>query len=370
MKKLKKIMLVVGARPNFIKAAPLMKELQKQGDMFQTYLVHTGQHYDHNLSRLFFDELQMAEPDKYLGVGSGTHAQQTAKIMTELEDVLIDNKVDLVIVFGDVNSTMAAAIVAAKLGIKLAHVEAGLRSFDKNMPEEINRIVTDRLSDYLFTTEKAAEINLRNEGIPEDNIFFTGNIMIDSLVNNLRKARRSRILEKLSIEANKYAAMTLHRPSNVDDKITLTELLEAISEISKKIKVIFPCHPRTRKKIQRFSLLNKSDSGRFHVIEPLGYLDFLKLQSSARFILTDSGGIQEETTYLKIPCITIRDNTERPVTTEIGSNVLTGTNSRNIIRAAINILNGHNRKGKVPQLWDGKTASRIAHILVNRYLEY
>jgi len=359
----KKIALVVGARPNFMKAAPLIKKLRKDYSQFDSILIHTGQHYDRQLSELFFEQLEMPEPDIYLGVGSASHAQQTAKIMIELEDSFIKSKIDLVVVFGDVNSTMAAAIVAAKLGIRIAHVEAGLRSFDSAMPEEINRIVTDRLSDFLFVTEPSGMRNLLNEGFPEKKIFFTGNIMIDSLVSNLEKAQSSKILSDLSLQSKKYATITLHRPSNVDNSHTLADLLGVIKTVGEKMPVVFPCHPRTRNRIEQFGLLNDVPNGAVRVIEPLGYLDFLKLQSDSRIVLTDSGGVQEETTYLRIPCVTIRENTERPATVEIGSNVLCGADPVRIIDAASAILNGQEKKSAIPDLWDGQTSGRIADIL-------
>jgi UDP-N-acetylglucosamine 2-epimerase (non-hydrolysing) len=358
-----KIVCVVGARPNFMKSAPLMRALQKRPERFQALLVHTGQHYDQNLSQLFFDDLKMLHPDIYLGVGSASHTQQTARIMVELEKVLLKEEPELVVVFGDVNSTMAAALVTVKLHIKIAHVEAGLRSFDNTMPEEINRIVTDRISDLLFVTEQSGLENLRREGIDKEKIFFTGNIMIDSLVTNLEVAQKSDILNRLGLAPQEYAAMTLHRPSNVDSKETLTGLLKVINKIGQKIPVVFPCHPRTMKNLKQFSLLESVDGDALRIIEPLGYLDFLKLQSEGRFVLTDSGGIQEETTYLNIPCITIRETTERPATVDVGSNIITGSDPDKIIEAAGRILNGKGKRGKTPDLWDGRTAFRIVEIL-------
>ncbi|MFH1701748.1 MAG: UDP-N-acetylglucosamine 2-epimerase (non-hydrolyzing) [Candidatus Zixiibacteriota bacterium] len=366
---LKKIMLIIGARPNFIKAAPLMRELRTHTDKFVPCLIHTGQHYDHNLSQLFFEQLKMAQPDTYLGVGSGTHAQQTAKIMIGLEEEFGKNRPDLVIVFGDVNSTLAASIVASKMCLKLAHVEAGLRSFDNAMPEEINRIVTDRLSDFLFITEKSGRENLLNEGVSEDKIFFVGNIMIDSLVNNLELSRKSKIIEQLHITPNEYAVLTLHRPANVDDKDTLDILLKAICKISQKLPVIFPCHPRTKNALMKFGFDFESNSN-FKIIDPVGYLDFLALQANAKLVLTDSGGIQEETTYLQIPCITIRENTERPITAEVGTNILAGLKYDNIIEAANNVFNGKHPKGRIPDLWDGCTAQRIVTTLEEIYDKY
>jgi len=280
--------------------------------------------------------------------------------------VLLKEEPDLVIVFGDVNSTMAAAIVAAKLNIPIAHVEAGLRSFDNTMPEEINRIVTDRLSDFLFVTEQSGLENLRQEGISDRKIFFTGNIMIDSLISNLEVAKKSDILGHLGLKPKNYVALTMHRPVNVDDKESLSGLLEVIGKISSRIPVVFPCHPRTRKNLDRFKLIAESGYRGLKLIEPLGYLDFLKLQTECRFVLTDSGGIQEETTYLNIPCITMRETTERPVTADVGSNTVTGSDPKRILAAAEQILNGNAKQGKIPPLWDGHTAERIIEILNQR----
>lgn len=362
----RKILLVVGARPNFMKSAPLMRELQKNSDRFDTILIHTGQHYDHKLSQLFFDELRMPKPNIYLGVGSGSHAEQTARIMVGLESELLELRPDLVVVFGDVNSTLAAAVVAAKLCVKLAHVEAGLRSFDNTMPEEINRIVTDRLSEYLFVSEESGLVNLEKEGVPLEKVFFTGNIMIDSLVSNLEVARESDILDRLSLRPREYIAMTMHRPANVDSRDVLRGIMVAIEEIGKRMPVVFPCHPRTRERIEEFSLLSQNDSAGLKVVEPLGYLDFLKLQSEAYLVLTDSGGIQEETTYLGIPCITMRENTERPATVDVGSNTICGTDPKRITEAALQAIDGTIKKGGVPKLWDGKTAIRIVDILMEK----
>ena len=361
-----KIVNIVGARPNFMKSAPLIREFGKFPDKYEPLLVHTGQHYDEKLSKLFFDDLKMPQPDIYLEVGSDSHARQTARIMMGLEEVLLKEEPDLVIVFGDVNSTMAAAIVAAKLNIPIAHVEAGLRSFDNTMPEEINRIVTDRLSDFLFVTEQSGLENLRQEGISDRKIFFTGNIMIDSLISNLEVAKKSDILGHLGLKPKNYVALTMHRPVNVDDKESLSGLLEVIGKISSRIPVVFPCHPRTRKNLDRFKLIAESGYRGLKLIEPLGYLDFLKLQTECRFVLTDSGGIQEETTYLNIPCITMRETTERPVTADVGSNTVTGSDPKRILAAAEQILNGNAKQGKIPPLWDGHTAERIIEILNQR----
>ena len=359
----KKITLVVGARPNFMKAAPLIKKLHENKTDFETILIQTGQHYDKKLSELFFEQLQMPKPDFYLGVGSGSQAVQTAKIMVEIEKSFLEIKPDLVVVFGDVNSTMAAAIVAAKLCIKIAHVEAGLRSFDRSMPEEINRIVTDRLSDYLFVTEQSGLDNLKDEGVPDEKIFFTGKIMIDSLVGNIERAKKSDILNQLKLESGKYATVTMHRPSNVDDSETLAGLFKVLSSVSKEMPVVFPCHPRTKNHIEEHGLMKDLHGDNIRMIEPLGYLDFLKLQSGSRIVLTDSGGVQEETTYLGIPCVTMRENTERPVTVDIGSNILCGSDPNRILNVTNEILSGTVKDCEVPQLWDGQTAGRIVDIL-------
>jgi len=359
MAQLKKIHIVVGARPNFMKAAPLLRELSKQKNQFQSILIHTGQHYSPKLSQLFFDELKMPEPDIYLGVGSSSHAQQTADIMIALEKIWIESPPDLVVVFGDINSTMAAAIVAAKLGIKLAHVEAGLRSRDPDMPEEINRIVTDRLSNYLFVSEQSGLDNLAQEGVDSKKVFYTGNIMIDSLVHSLEACKETTILQDLSLTPGKYAVMTMHRPSNVDDAELLRNLLTTISDLSRELPMIFPCHPRTKKEMAGMEAFEKATDSQLKIIEPVGYLEFLRLQSEAKYVLTDSGGIQEETTYLGIPCITIRKNTERPATIDIGTNILTGPDPDKIRIEVSNILEGRSKKGEIPPYWDGNTASRI-----------
>jgi UDP-N-acetylglucosamine 2-epimerase (non-hydrolysing) len=358
-----RITLIVGARPNFMKAAPLVRALRKYPDRFQPSLIHTGQHYDAKLSQLFFDELGMEPPDLFLGVGSSTHAQQTAAIMIHLEKEWMAKAPDLVVVFGDVNSTMAAALVAAKLQIKLAHVEAGLRSFDHSMPEEVNRIVTDRLSDYMFVSEQSGLDNLAAEGVDSGKVFYTGNIMIDSLISSLSACEKLNILDQYSLRPNEYAVVTMHRPSNVDDPELLGLLLRLMNDIGRSMPVVFPCHPRTRKEMDRLGN-PVVDGSRLQIIEPVGYLEFLRLQSQARFVLTDSGGIQEETTYLQIPCITMRTNTERPATSDIGSNVLTGPDPVRIRQAVQTIMDGKHKRGQIPPLWDGHTAERIVgHLL-------
>ena len=371
-----KVICVVGARPNFMKAAPVIEALRKRPEM-SVMLVHTGQHYDRQMSELFFEELGLPKPDLDLEVGSGSHGEQTGQIMIRIEPVLQREKPDLVIVLGDVNSTVAVALCAAKLGIKVAHVEAGLRSFDRTMPEELNRILTDHLSDYLFTTEPSARKNLLREGIAEEKIFFVGNVMVDTLVNHVERARAYRFREKLGLASRSYGLLTLHRPSNVDELGTLTTILEAVHELGKEIPIVFPCHPRTRQQLDKTGLKylatgNGSGDGTKQrpliVMDPLGYVEFLSLMTDARLVLTDSGGIQEETTMLGIPCLTLRENTERPVTIEQGTNVLVGTCRERILAAATKALNGTCSGTRVPELWDGKAAERIAEILEQQTL--
>ncbi len=352
-----KILHVVGARPNFMKVAPVWRAIDKMTD-FDQLLIHTGQHYDKNMSDVFFNELELREPNKYLGVGSGSHAEQTAAIMVAIEQVLIKNKPDLVMVYGDVNSTVGTSIVCSKLLIPVGHVEAGLRSFDRTMPEEINRLITDQISDILFTPSKDANINLLREGISLEKIHLVGNVMIDTLVRLLPKSDIS-FMKEISYP---YTLVTLHRPSNVDHDIMLREIFKTLIEISKSIQVIFPVHPRTKQKIDEFSL-EIPDSGNFRLMEPIGYLDFLALQSRAKVVITDSGGIQEETTFLGVPCLTVRENTERPVTVSIGTNSLVGKDMELLKEKMYNILDGKFKHGKVPQLWDGKASMRIVKVL-------
>jgi len=361
-----KIINVVGARPNFMKIAPIQREMKKHPSL-HPFLVHTGQHYDETMSKFFFEDLELPEPDKYLGVGSGTHAQQTAKIMMEFEKVVEKEKPDLVVVVGDVNSTAACSMVSSKMGVAVAHIEAGLRSFDRTMPEEINRIITDALSDYLFVTEKSGLENLKKEGIPDSRIFFTGNVMIDSLVYFLHKARSTQILKQLNVNGHPFALITLHRPSNVDEENNLRNLLKAFSVIGEEIKVVFPIHPRTRKMLNTFGLEITAEAvPNLILTDPIGYLDFMNLLQHAHMVLTDSGGIQEETTYLGIPCLTMRENTERPVTIELGTNILVGSDPELIIEEANKIIKGNAKKGKIPELWDGKAAKRIVEVLLNK----
>ena len=359
-----KILNVVGARPNFMKIAPIHREMKKFPSNFDPLIVHTGQHYDERMSKFFFNDLELPEPDMYLGVGSGTHAEQTARVMVEFEKICMDEKPDMVLVVGDVNSTAACSMVASKLWIPIVHVEAGLRSYDRQMPEEINRLVTDVLADYLFTTEKSGTENLLKEGIDQSKIHFVGNVMIDSLIHFLQKAKSSKILEKENLISRKYALVTLHRPSNVDTKENFLKIFTAFEEIQKDIPIVFPIHPRTQNNISKFGLDKRVNSlTNLKLLPPASYLDFVQLQQNAKFIMTDSGGIQEETTYLGIPCLTLRETTERPITAEIGTSVVLGTNTEKIIENAQLILADKWKKGQIPALWDGNAAKRIVEIL-------
>lgn len=361
-----KVLLIAGARPNFMKVAPIHAEMKRRSSEFVSMIVHTGQHYDAAMSDAFFDDLGMPKPDVHLGVGSGSHAVQTAKIMTEFEPVVLAEKPDWVLVVGDVNSTIACALVCAKLGIKVAHVEAGLRSRDRSMPEEINRILTDSISDLLLTTSQDADENLKNEGIPTERVKFVGNVMIDSLLAHLEIAGVSTIREELGINTQDYGVLTLHRPSNVDDKSVFEGILDALITIAENLPIIFPVHPRTRANIDKFGFADRVGTSNIRLIDPLGYLDFMRLYSGARLVLTDSGGLQEETTVLGIPCLTLRENTERPITIEMGTNILVGTEPYKIKQAAEKILAARTDLGKPkpPPLWDGKAASRICDELV------
>lgn len=354
---------MVGARPNFMKIAPIQREMKKY-DHLKPVLVHTGQHYDEKMSKLFFQDLELPKPDVYLNVGSGSHAVQTARIMIEFEKVLESEKPDLILVVGDVNSTAACSMVAAKMGVKIGHVEAGLRSFDRGMPEEINRIVTDALSDYLFVTEQSGLDNLKHEGIDDSKIFFTGHVMIDSLIYFLEKSKKSNILNEMQLNGTPYVLVTLHRPSNVDSKTNLENLLNAFESVGSYLKIVFPIHPRTKKMISTFGLQQKVEANENLILtDPIGYLDFMKLMQNAKLLLTDSGGIQEETTYLGIPCITMRENTERPVTVELGTNIIVGSDTDRIVTETEKIIQGKSKKGRIPNLWDGKAAERIVSII-------
>jgi len=354
-----------------MKIAPLYKELEKPSNKYTPQIIHTGQHYDEKMSKLFFTDLGMPQPHAYLQVGSGTHGQQTARIIERYEEhILAGNKPDLVIVAGDVNSTIACALVAKKLHIPVAHLEAGLRSFDEAMPEEINRVLTDRISDLLLTPSPDGNEHLLKEGVPPTKIHFVGNIMIDSLVDHVSKARASTIKHELHIKENEeYILITLHRPSNVDEPEGLKMLLSAFAELSKKTKLIFPMHPRTRKNLQKMGLDAMLDNMPGLIItEPIGYLDFLKLQMDAKLVLTDSGGIQEETTYLGIPCLTLRENTERPITITEGTNQLVALDKDAIIKATTDILDGEKKQGRIPKYWDGHTAERVVQVLDKCFL--
>jgi UDP-N-acetylglucosamine 2-epimerase (non-hydrolysing) len=358
-----KIIFVGGARPNFMKLGPILEEMRKVPEV-ESLLVHTGQHYDRELSDVFFEELAIPAPDRYLGVGSASHARQTARVMIEFEKVLLNEHPQLVVVVGDVNSTLACSITSVKLHTPVAHVEAGLRSFDRSMPEEINRIVTDSLSTLLFTTCEDANVNLKREGAGEEGIHFVGNVMIDSLQRHVEIARKSDILGRLSLEENAYAVMTLHRPSNVDDAETLSRIVSAVAEIQRELPVVFPVHPRTRKGLMSEPIRNEVEAADgLILLEPQGYLDFLGLLRSSRLVLTDSGGVQEEATVLGIPCLTLRENTERPVTVTCGTNTVVGTDSARIVDEARKVLAGHGKRGSVPPLWDGRAASRIARVI-------
>ncbi len=362
-----RILNVVGARPNFMKVAPIQRLMAVDSNNFDPILIHTGQHYDERMSQFFFNDLGLPEPDVFLGVGSGSHAEQTARIMIEFEKVCLQYKPDLVLVVGDVNSTAACSLVAGKLWIPVAHVEAGLRSFDRKMPEELNRLVTDALSDFLFVTESSGEENLRREGIDDSKIYMVGNCMIDSLAGFLEKAEQSAIMQQLGIRDGEFVLVTLHRPSNVDEPEPFQRIFSALAEIQKHLPVIFPIHPRTRKNIAGFGLENDvKNLKNLHLTEPLGYLDFIKLQRHCKFVLTDSGGLQEESTWMGIPCLTVRENTERPVTVTLGTNEIVGTDSAKIIDAANRILSGNWKKGEIPPLWDGHAAERIVKIFKNK----
>ncbi len=348
---------IVGARPNFMKVAPVLNALKNRENVVQT-LIHTGQHYDVNMSDVFFQQLGIPVPDVNLAVGSGTHAKQTAEIMMRIEPVLSERQPDMVLVYGDVNSTVATALVCAKLGVRVGHVEAGLRSFDRTMPEEINRLVTDQLADLLFTPSEDGDENLRREGIAAEKIFRVGNVMIDSLVRLLPSARET---SAEGVPA-RYALVTLHRPANVDDSVRLKGILESLLDVNRDLAVVFPAHPRTRKRIADFGL----NPGQLRVLDPLPYVDFLGLQSRATVVITDSGGIQEETTYLGVPCLTVRENTERPITVSMGTNVLVGRDREKLRLELSRVLAGKAKEGTVPPLWDGHAGERIADILVGR----
>jgi UDP-N-acetylglucosamine 2-epimerase (non-hydrolysing) len=358
-----KILHVVGARPNFIKIAPIVAEMARHPSCFEQVLVHTGQHYDKKMSRVFFDDLDLPRPDINLDVGSGSHAQQTAKVMLAFEPVLVKHEPDLVLVVGDVNSTLAAALVAAKLHVSVGHVEAGLRSFDRSMPEEINRVLVDQIAELLFTTERSANENLLREGVPEAKIHFVGNVMIDTLLRHRQRALAFDVVRTYGLERQEYCLLTLHRPSNVDTKAVLSDILDAVGEIQTHLPIVFPVHPRTANRIREYGLAERvGKMTQLQMIEPVGYLEFLALMVSAKLVMTDSGGVQEETTVLNVPCLTLRQNTERPVTVAEGTNVLVGNDPIRIVSEALAVLEGKGRPGRVPEFWDGRAAQRIAHI--------
>jgi len=360
------IILVVGARPNFMKIAPILAELSARE--VPTILLHTGQHYDENMSKVFFDDLGMKEPEIHLGVGSGSHASQTATVMVEFEKVCNKHQPSMVVVVGDVNSTLACSIVCAKSLIPCAHVEAGLRSFDRQMPEEINRILTDSVANLLLTPSADGDDNLRGEGVAEERIHRVGNIMIDSLFENVKKAESSTIHKDLELKGE-YALLTLHRPSNVDDQETFTRIIEALEEIAKDLEIVFPIHPRTRKMAKSFGLFERLEKiPGIHITEPIGYLDFVSLMAKSKLVLTDSGGLQEETTALGVPCLTLRENTERPITVTEGTNTIVGTDKELIINLSKEVVMNGGKSGRIPDLWDGKTAGRIADVIL-KYIE-
>ena len=377
-----KVIQVVGARPNFMKVAPLHRAIKNLAG-WTSKIVHTGQHFDAKMSDIFFTQLELPKPDFFLGIGGGSHTEVTAKIMLAFEKIVESEKPDLIIVVGDVTSTLACTLVAIKMGIPLAHVEAGLRSGDRTMPEEINRILTDSVANYLFVTEQSGLDHLKREGVPDEKVFFAGNVMIDSLVRYQEKAKSSNILEELGLQPSDlenrrevsrlyktdYIVMTMHRPANVDTENGLRAILELIELSTAKTKVVFPIHPRTRSNMAKFGLEDILTQNKNLILtEPLGYLEFIQLMTHAKAILTDSGGIQEETTYLGIPCLTFRDSTERPITVTMGTNQLLADLNPKITFAALEeILAGHHKKGQIPPLWDGHAAERIAENLFNLF---
>jgi UDP-N-acetylglucosamine 2-epimerase (non-hydrolysing) len=377
-----KVIQVVGARPNFMKVAPLHRAIQKLAG-WTSMIVHTGQHFDAKMSDVFFTQLELPKPDFFLGIGGGSHTEVTAKIMVAFEKIVEAEKPDLIIVVGDVTSTLACTLVAIKMGIKVAHVEAGLRSFDRTMPEELNRILTDSVADYLFVTEESGMQHLKNEGVADERVFFAGNVMIDSLVRYQEKAKTTTILEDLGLSTSDsrlatsdsrlatddYIVMTMHRPANVDTEKGLQSILELIELSGKDTKIIFPIHPRTRAHMEKFGLADRLDQAKNLIMtEPLGYLEFIQLMSNATAILTDSGGIQEETTYLGVPCLTFRDSTERPITVTLGTNqLLSDLDPKKTYAALKEILAGKVKKGSIPPLWDGKAAERIAAKLAETF---
>lgn len=364
----KKMVFVAAARPNFMKIAPMIREASRYPDLLKPILVHTGQHYDPAMSQTFFDQLGIPSPDINLEIGSGTHAQQTGQVMIRFEQFLLEEHPDMVVVVGDVNSTLACSLAATKLHIKVAHVEAGLRSFDRKMPEEINRLATDAIADLLFTTSEEASLQLQKEGIPDARIQFVGNVMIDTLIHQKERAIQSAYYKTLGLTEKKYALLTLHRPSNVDDQEILSRIFEALDVISKDFTIIFPVHPRTRNRIQEFNLVGKVNSegiepNTINLVNPLGYNEMLNLTYHAGLVLTDSGGLQEETTVLGIPCVTLRENTERPITVEVGTNILAGNRKDGILNA-YQQARSKLSQAKIPTFWDGKASERIIQRLI------
>jgi UDP-N-acetylglucosamine 2-epimerase (non-hydrolysing) len=355
-----KVLSVVGARPNFMKVGPIHRALSTKKNI-ESIICHTGQHYDEKMSKVFFEDLEMPKPHIYLGVGGGSHAEQTGKVMIEFEKEVIKLKPDLVLVVGDVNSTLACSIVAKKLHIPVVHVEAGLRSFDREMPEELNRLVTDSISDFFFVTEDSGEKHLLNDGVDPAKIHFTGNVMIDSLVYFKEKASKSKVLEENGLTPGEYLLVTLHRPSNVDSIESLTTLAEILNAVAGKIKIVFPIHPRTLNNLKKNNLSIENEN--IILLEAQGYLDFLQLMQNSKGLLTDSGGIQEETTFLNIPCLTLRDNTERPVTVDLGTNILLPLDKELILENLEKVISGNWKQGQIPRLWDGKAAERMADII-------
>lgn len=360
------VTLVAGARPNFMKIAPIIRKLEERG--LRHKLVHTGQHYDYEMSKIFFEELSLPDPDYYLGVGSGSHTYQTAQAMLGLEKVYEELKPQLVVVVGDVNSTLAGALAAAKSGIPVAHVEAGLRSFDRTMPEEINRILTDVLSDYLFTTCREADDNLIREGVPREKIYFVGNVMIDTLIMLMKPIKDSSVVKKLGLVNESFIYMTLHRPSNVDNPLCLQKIAEAMKEVVEMgFRVVFSLHPRTRHNLVEYGLLDSFSSIPGLILtQPMSYTDSIALVRSSKLVITDSGGLQEETTFLGVPCLTLRPNTERPITITEGTNVLLDKGPQMIPNEVKKILQGRAKKGRIPELWDGNAAERIVTIIEER----
>ena len=359
-----KVLSIVGARPNFMKIDPILRAFERRPMRFTSRLVHSGQHYDDAMSKVFFEELGIRQPDVYLGVGSGSHGEQTAAVLVGIEKLLIEDRPDLVLTVGDVNSTMAATLAATKLQVPVAHVEAGLRSGDRAMPEEINRLVTDAISDFLFTPSRDGDENLLREGVAKEKIHFVGNVIIDTLLRCRDLAERSKIFAELNVKKRGYALVTLHRPSNVDHRPSLAKLLIALRRITERLDVIFPIHPRTAKRIAEHGFQPEVDAmKRLRLVPPIGYIDFLALQSHAAMVLTDSGGIQEETTVLGVPCLTMRENTERPITISEGTNRLVGSDPDRIVAETLAILDGPPRPGRIPEYWDGRAADRIADVL-------